>query len=944
MSNNIYNILGKLKTLTESVLPSADKPAETVYENVEPRGSISEAVKALEGKYAAYKEAKKAKPDFLDIDKDGDTKEPMKKAAADKKKADAKGAMKGMFGGDAADLTRNLKIKESAIDEAVGDLTDLDDYQFAEPDKDTAVAPLTVKQSAAERRRRLQDIEDRRAEKDDWFDGDDKPSAVTRHHAKLQAEPEELDEYSQAEYDQAMSDFKAKGGRAKQLPAGSAKNPISTASRHIAGRGEAGKGKPAGRGANVNPVGKAVVDVYEDELDEAQIDELQQSTLQSYAQKALDDENYSKRKNRPADVVRALRKIHAKQTGMSDDQPTNEVAPPGAKAERMVKNIKKGYAKDGKLTKREKGIAYATAWKAKKAGSLDESTTPFKPAMAAQYGDAEWAEMVAMHGQAGAEKMARTTSPDSHERKRNSALASAQNQAAIKNLNDPLRKEKEIDKLSRDRLKAQGDELRKTMSTAKGDDRSAMRSNELGQIGQMSTVWQPKDATTNYQGQPGQVRLTGKNTQPAAAPAKMAEGTEFKDTIKNSAAKMTKAKPAMVKESRIMEETDYFYEKIGKALAEKNPNLDTAGGEFEMAVRKEMVAQGVEPNRARNILLMDEDFLGDVATSYGHYCKEVAECGAPMNSHLGGAMEDAAQSHIPSPTNDMPITTELDEIARLAGLPVKETDTMLNDDADDEAKLDRYHELVKRGMDPDDAEMDAFNDELDEGAGVTIKGKPVNVKSISVDGVNDWDSPDFADAYATYAEYEDGTPLSEPELDRLADQYPELINQAAHGSLQDRADFLDEEEDMAEGNEFSGALAAARASGAKEFEVDGKRYTVKEDIHVNITANGEQDTLNLFRKLAGMGEVESLPVGPVIDADSAIAQGIIEPVEEERDIEYVNTPNEKIGPISAAIPSGDDMHRSKKQYRKEYPGDNPMAVKEDTLWKKYAGMLQSLIK
>jgi hypothetical protein len=39
----------------------------------------------------------------------------------------------------------------------------------------------------------------------------------------------------------------------------------------------------------------------------------------------------------------------------------------------MVKHIKKGYANDGKLTKKEKGIAYATAWKAKKAGKLQES-------------------------------------------------------------------------------------------------------------------------------------------------------------------------------------------------------------------------------------------------------------------------------------------------------------------------------------------------------------------------------------------------------------------------------------------------------------------------------------------------------------------------------------------------------------------------------------------
>ncbi len=40
-----------------------------------------------------------------------------------------------------------------------------------------------------------------------------------------------------------------------------------------------------------------------------------------------------------------------------------ESAPPTAKGERMVKHIKKGYADDGKLTDKEKSIAYATAWK-----------------------------------------------------------------------------------------------------------------------------------------------------------------------------------------------------------------------------------------------------------------------------------------------------------------------------------------------------------------------------------------------------------------------------------------------------------------------------------------------------------------------------------------------------------------------------------------------------
>jgi hypothetical protein len=59
-----------------------------------------------------------------------------------------------------------------------------------------------------------------------------------------------------------------------------------------------------------------------------------------------------------------------------------EVAPPGAKAERMVKHIKKGYAKDGKLSDKEKSIAYATAWKAHNKG-VTEAFNPVNEGMPA---------------------------------------------------------------------------------------------------------------------------------------------------------------------------------------------------------------------------------------------------------------------------------------------------------------------------------------------------------------------------------------------------------------------------------------------------------------------------------------------------------------------------------------------------------------------------------
>lgn len=52
----------------------------------------------------------------------------------------------------------------------------------------------------------------------------------------------------------------------------------------------------------------------------------------------------------------------------------------------------------------------------------------------------------------------------------------------------------------------------------------------------------------------------------------------------------------------------------------------------------------------------------------------------------------------------------------------------------------------------------------------------------------------------------------------------------------------------------------------------------------------------------------------------------IDPVEEEVDTLYANTPDEDIKPLSAAFPSGNDLHKEKRSYRASAPGDNPSAV------------------
>jgi len=605
----MYNILGVFNNVDPKTTPAAEEAkTEPTYENVEPRGSIMEAVKSLEEKYQGFKKTvaaiakggsaedpeavaaaigrkkygkakfqkaaaagkklgEAAKPDYIDLDKDGDKTEPMKKAAKDaKKKTD-----------EAIDPEL---LKAAGVGLATGALI-------------PAASNLGYK--AAEKI-------------DKWLDKRSSAAAKKEYEAERKARlAKKSKKVAEGEYDPAPIDPEAVAKRKR---------------------------------------------------------------LQALKDKQEDEHGYDTKKSN----VRTVKgKAYGGAAQKDDADDLDEVAPPGAKAERMVKHIKKGYAKDGKLTKKEKGIAYATAWKAHNKGKLEES--------------------------------------------------------------------------------------------------------------------------------------------------------------------------------RMIQEGDYFYEKLGKALAEKDPTLNTADSSFVTAVRQEMVAQGIEPNRARNIIMMDDDFISDVATSYGHYCKEIAECGIPQNSHLGGV-------------------EELDEIARLAGLPPKE--------------------------------------EVDEVApALAAVGADLAAAAPAIAAVSAMKDSDLEE-----------------------------------GSDEDLA-----EEEMGEGNEFSGALAQARASGAKEFEVDGKKYTVKEDVNINVSANGEFDSINLIRQLAGLntyqnilGSKQASDSGP-IDTDSQDLE-----VAEERDVEHTNTPREETAGLDAAIPTGADLNRAKKQYKKEYPGDNPMAVKEEALWKAYESMINDVKK
>jgi hypothetical protein len=383
-------------------------------------------------------------------------------------------------------------------------------------------------------------------------------------------------------------------------------------------------------------------------------------------------------------------------------------------------------------------------------------------------------------------------------------------------------------------------------------------------------------------------------------------------------------KHKMVKEGRNPESSEYTYETIGRVLCDEQPGLDVNSEAFVKAVYDELIELKLTPKAARWLVHYDEDFIGDAATSYGHFCaskeKEAMECGAPMNSFVSEEpLLDAEH--------------ELAEIAKLAGLAREDFNPMVPGDS---ASPLTYAGCSKCNADPcccEDVKA------MDEGMGCSEEelNEAATRKDFRM----------VADLLKSIPDIAKRTELAMYHADIFKQQNPRFKKEmflAAAGvdttPIKDAEDeVLVSEEEVGEGNEFSGALAKARADGKKEFEVDGKKYTVKEDINLNVSANGEEDVVNLIRKLSGM------PVVAIQAQPAMVEEVVAEEGPTERDVEYANTPHEDVAGTDAAIPSGTGEDRAKKMYRKEYPGDNPMAVaeaKEESLWKAYESMINDV--
>ena len=96
---------------------------------------------------------------------------------------------------------------------------------------------------------------------------------------------------------------------------------------------------------------------------------------------------------------------------------------------------------------------------------------------------------------------------------------------------------------------------------------------------------------------------------------RMEENTELSTMLKYAG--------VPVNESRIHENSEYTYEIVAKVLAREKPGLSTDrnSDEFYSAVYHELIAIGMTPKAARNLISYNEDFMSDVASAYDHYQK-----------------------------------------------------------------------------------------------------------------------------------------------------------------------------------------------------------------------------------------------------------------------------------------------------------------------------------
>ena len=121
-----------------------------------------------------------------------------------------------------------------------------------------------------------------------------------------------------------------------------------------------------------------------------------------------------------------------------------------------------------------------------------------------------------------------------------------------------------------------------------------------------------------------------------------------------------------------------------------------------------------------------------------------------------------------------------------------------------------------------------------------------------------------------------------------------------------------------------------------------KKETVKEDMHITTDSPQEASMLMQILKMAGLQPVDAKMMGmePKQDMDhgddhmgtmqmAKMRDMMTAPEQKKQDETFANEPEEKVQDVDSLVNKhSGGLGAQRKQYRKEYPGDNPMAVED----------------
>lgn len=648
------------------------------------------------------------------------------------------------------------------------------------------------------------------------------PAATPQAKTKLQESMEQV-------VNEKYMGFKKVAAAAK---AGGAENPEAVAAS--IGRKKYGKEKFQKAAAAGKKLGE------QQDMAEAQQDE---SALQAYLGKKKYGEQGMKalqKAGREGASKEKMADIRAKHDKM------DEVAPPGAKAERMVKHIKKGYTKDGKLSDVEKSKAYGAVWKAHNKGKLDETIKDLLAQGFTQQQIIEsWEAMMK-----DVSKKAKEKGTGKFDKKQISTGTVYTRKYNPKSGETDDTENVSVEKRGRGRPKKSAFENVSTI-----DKMIAESFGELFENPSTAPV-QPKDAAKFMASSDPKMfdKLAGKNAPAAPAPK---VGTITKGVWTADAPKPGQA-PVPVPQG--LDEVDAEMEgmrklaglKGGQKKLDKDHDGKLTATDFAMlrkGLEEEDVTTNVPPMPVR--INSSNNAMRDAWIE--KYGKTHSTLGTPK-----------APGMTPSDDQSAAEIGRLSNVAgmnaagkRVPGIPVtKNTSNYAMRDAW-MSKYGQSHNAdgTPKSMSTNEADMEV-DEQLNPALSTPTLDKIAANKAAAVKRGDAGAQADYDKGFAgAYSRDEQG---QKKYSDRTA---PGVINKIKDTFGLDKPDPAygpkpaqnTNEADMEEGNAFSGAVAKAKADGVQpgeKIKVGGKEYDLKEG----------DDALNQMRKIAGLKECGMSPI------------------------------------------------------------------------------------